>query len=141
VADIKATVLYLKEKLGLKKVGILGFCLGGALTVASLANIPELDAGSPYYGVPDLSNFDLSKIKVPVYAYFGENDDHKGFSSPEDGKRLEKAAKDAGVNFTLDIVPVAGHAFMNKNSERYHEPSYTRIIKENTKWFLEIFSK
>ncbi len=128
VADIRGAVLYLKEQLQLKKVGILGFCLGGALTVTSLANISELDAGSPYYGVPDLSKIDLSKIKVPVYAYFGENDNHKGFSSPEDAKRLEQAAKDAGVNFTLSLVPDAGHAFMNKNSKAFHEPSYTRII-------------
>jgi len=37
----------------------------------------------------------------------------KGFSSPDDAKRLEKALKDAGVDVTLKIIPGAGHAFMN----------------------------
>ena len=64
---------YLRS-LGCKKVGVLGFCMGGALTVVALANIPDLDAASPYYGVPDLSKLSFSNVKCPVFAVFGEND-------------------------------------------------------------------
>ena len=87
--------------------------MGGALTVVSLVNIPEIDCGLPFYGVPGFDGLKFEQIKVPVYAYFGQDDPMKGFSSPEDAVRLEKALKDAGVNITLKIIPGAGHAFMN----------------------------
>jgi hypothetical protein len=34
-----------------------------------------------------------------MICYIGENDDAVGFSAPQDGERLKKAATDAGVNF------------------------------------------
>jgi len=76
--------------------------MGGALTIAALTIAPEADAGTCYYGVPDLVKFDVSKIKGPVYAYFGEKDTVKGFSDPEAAKRLEATCKAAGVDFSLE---------------------------------------
>jgi carboxymethylenebutenolidase len=69
--------------------------------VVALANIPDIDAASPYYGVPDLSKLKFNNVKCPVNAYFGEKDFMKGFSTPEDGARLEKALNDDGVKVTL----------------------------------------
>ena len=71
--------------------------MGGALTVVSAVNIEEIDASSPFYGVPDLSQQNFKNVKKPMFAYFGENDAMKGFSSPEDAERLSKAALGAGV--------------------------------------------
>lgn len=56
--DMAGAVAYLRS-LGCKKIGVLGFCMGGALTVVALANIPDIDAASPYYGVPDLSKLNF----------------------------------------------------------------------------------
>ena len=78
--------------------------MGGALTIASAANIPEIDASAPFYGVPDLSTLNLKNIRGPMQAYFGELDALKGFSSPEDGERLRKAATEAGVKFELKYL-------------------------------------
>ncbi len=33
-----------------EKVGLLGFCMGGALTIAASSSIKEIDAASPFYG-------------------------------------------------------------------------------------------
>eukprot|EP01006_Ploeotia_vitrea_P032876 TRINITY_DN65068_c0_g1_i3.p1 TRINITY_DN65068_c0_g1~~TRINITY_DN65068_c0_g1_i3.p1 ORF type:complete len:122 (-),score=0.48 TRINITY_DN65068_c0_g1_i3:182-547(-) len=112
VKDIKGSVLYLKS-IGCKKVGVLGFCMGGALTIAAMCYVPEIDAGTPFYGIPDLSKATPSNIKNPIVAYFGENDEAKGFSDAESARKLEKTLKDAGVNFTLKMMPGCGHAFMN----------------------------
>jgi dienelactone hydrolase len=35
----------------------MGFCMGGALTFASLATIPGFKAGGVFYGLPDLNLF------------------------------------------------------------------------------------
>src|SRR5450432_1829874 len=34
------------------KVGLTGFCLGGAVTVIGVCKIPELAAGVAFYGIP-----------------------------------------------------------------------------------------
>lgn len=70
--DIRGAALYLKQEKGCKKVGITGFCMGGALAIASLTLFGELDAGAPFYGIPDLKTYKLENIKVPVLAYFAE---------------------------------------------------------------------
>ena len=56
------------------KVGIVGFCLGGALAWASAAQLPGLDAAVGYYG-NIIAAKDLSP-KVPTQMHFGEKDGH-----------------------------------------------------------------
>jgi carboxymethylenebutenolidase len=73
VKDIKGACDYLKS-LGCTKVGILGFCMGGALTIASICKYESFSAAAPFYGIPDLKYNDVSKIKCPVFAYFAEKD-------------------------------------------------------------------
>src|SRR5690349_4996647 len=53
VADIRGAVQYLKST-GSRKVGVLGFCMGGALTIAASVLIPEVDAGEYLYLVNEL---------------------------------------------------------------------------------------
>lgn len=57
-----------------------GFCMGGALSIASGVLIPEVDAVVSFYGIPSPQLADVSKIKVPVQAHFGELDNIAGFS-------------------------------------------------------------
>ncbi len=47
---IRGATQYLKRNGG--KVGLTGFCLGGALTVIGSTRIPELDAAVCFYGIP-----------------------------------------------------------------------------------------
>ena len=70
--DVRGAVQYLKGRAG--KVGITGFCMGGALTLLSLTMVPEADAGVVWYGHPPLEFLDASKIKVPVMAHWAEQD-------------------------------------------------------------------
>jgi len=72
VQDITAGAAYLKS-IGCTKVGVTGFCLGGALAFAAAALCPEISAAAPFYGIPiglrtgRLAEIvDLTTIKVPV---------------------------------------------------------------------------
>lgn len=56
------------------KVGVVGFCLGGALAWASSALTPGVDAAVGYYG-NILSMKDLAP-KAPTEMHFGEKDGH-----------------------------------------------------------------
>ena len=109
--------------------------MGGALTIASVASGSEFSAAVPFYGVPDLSKVPLANIKIPVLAHFGDKDEAKGFSDPETAYKLEAAAKEAGVDFTLHMWN-AGHAFMNQASPHSYDPEIARQALEETVQFF-----
>src|SRR5258707_15323402 len=65
--DIRGAVQYLK-KASAPKVGVTGFCMGGALTVLSAANVPGMGAGAIWYGYPPLEEVDAPQKKAPPLA-------------------------------------------------------------------------
>jgi carboxymethylenebutenolidase len=70
--DVRGAVQYLKKTSG--KVGVTGFCMGGALTVLSSMTAPEADAAVVWYGVPPLDYVDATKIHMPVQGHFAIED-------------------------------------------------------------------
>ena len=79
--DIRGAVQYLK-KTGSPKVGVTGFCMGGALTVLSAVNVPEMDAGVIWYGYPPLEYVDASKIKAPLFGHWATEDQERAMMAP-----------------------------------------------------------
>ena len=70
--DVAGAVSYLKARGG--KVGVTGFCMGGALTLLALSMSSEFDAGVVWYGHSPLEYLDGSKIQAPVLAHWAEQD-------------------------------------------------------------------
>jgi len=135
VGDVAGAVQYLKSQ-GCKKVGVTGFCMGGALTVASCANIPDVAAGSVFYGKPDLTKVPVANTKAPMQLHFGRKDDAKGFSDPEAANALEKAMKDGKVDVTLFMYEEAGHAFMNRDRpDAYNEKAAKEAMGRTVEFF------
>lgn len=58
VKELGQAVSYLKGS-GATKVGVVGFCMGGALTFAA-AQHAGVDAAAPFYGCPDPAICDVS---------------------------------------------------------------------------------
>uniref|UniRef100_A0A0D6R4Q9 Dienelactone hydrolase domain-containing protein n=1 Tax=Araucaria cunninghamii TaxID=56994 RepID=A0A0D6R4Q9_ARACU len=116
IKDISASVKWLKEN-GSKKVGVTGFCMGGALSIASAVLVPEVDCVVAFYGVPSPQLADPSSVKSPVQAHFGELDNLVGFSDVTAAKALEEKLKASGVPYEVHIYPGKGHAFMNSSHE------------------------
>ena len=71
--DVRGAVQYLKTHAA--KVGCVGFCMGGALTLLAAANAPELDAAVTWYGCPPLEYIDASKIKIPLQGHWATQDE------------------------------------------------------------------
>ncbi|CAN6571577.1 unnamed protein product [Malus baccata var. baccata] len=116
VKDIQASVNWLKAN-GSKKVGVTGFCMGGALSIASSVLVPEVDAVVAFYGVPSSELADPAKAKAPVQAHFGELDSFVGFSDVTAAKSLEEKLKASGIPYEVHIYPGNTHAFMNTSPE------------------------
>lgn len=110
---------YLLSK-GCTKVGVTGFCMGGALSIAAAALVPQISASAPFYGIPGEALCDVGKIKIPLQCHFGELDDKVGFSSPKDVETLKAKLEAGGVNFELHIYNV-GHAFTHKGGAFYNK--------------------
>ncbi|KAE9620693.1 hypothetical protein Lal_00019349 [Lupinus albus] len=116
VHDIRASINWLKAN-GSKKAGVTGFCMGGALSIASSVLVPEVDAVVAFYGVPSSELADPAQAKAPIQAHFGEQDNFVGFSDVTAAKSLEEKLKASGVPNEVHLYPGNGHAFMNRSQE------------------------
>ncbi len=109
--DIRGAVLYLKTQS--QKVGVTGFCMGGALTVLSAVNVPEADCGVIWYGYPPLEYVDASKIKTPLLGHFATRDQAFAIGGVDE---LEKKLKAANVKYEFHRYD-AKHAFANETAD------------------------
>ncbi len=106
--DLRGAVRYLKAGGG--KTAVLGFCMGGALTILAGVQVPEVDAAVCFYGIPPADAADPAKISIPFQAHFANQDD---WCTPDAVNALEATLKGAGANFELFRYD-AQHAFFNQ---------------------------
>lgn len=112
--DIRGAVQYLKGRhIGRGKVGVTGYCMGGALTVLASTMVPEMDAGVIWYGLPPLEYVDASKIKAPLQAHWATQDGAFPIASV-DG--LEAKFKEANACYE-GFRYLAHHAFANETAQ------------------------
>ena len=110
--DIRGAVQYLKQ--ASPKVGVTGFCMGGALTVLSAVNVPEMDAGVIWYGYPPLEYVDAKKIKAPLLGHWATQDQAFAISGVD---ALEKKLREANVKFEFHRYNCK-HAFANETADQ-----------------------
>jgi carboxymethylenebutenolidase len=108
------------------KVGIVGYCWGGAVAWLAAARVPGLAAAVPYYGgaIPALVH---ERPRCPTMLHFGESDR----SIP-----LEKARAVAAAHPDLTThFYAAGHGF-NCDQRASYDASAAQLARERT---LEFF--
>ena len=115
--DVRGAVQHLKAS-GSAKVGVTGFCMGGALTILSAVNVPEADAGVVWYGYPPLEYVDASKIKAPLLAHWATDDAAFPIAKVDE---LEKMLQGANVTFEFHRYN-AKHAFANETADSKNLP-------------------
>jgi carboxymethylenebutenolidase len=110
--DVRGAVQHLKAA-GCAKVGVTGFCMGGALTLLALCNVPEVDAGIVWYGHPPLEYLDPARIKAPVLAHWATQDVPFPIAGVD---ALEEKLRSAGVAYEGHRY-LAQHAFANETAQ------------------------
>ena len=125
--NVRGAVLFLKKSGA--KVGLTGFCLGGAVTIIGACRIPELSAAVCFYGIPPESVAKPADIKVPLQAHFANQDD---WCTPAAVDAFEAALKAAGKNAEVYRYD-AQHAFVNEQRDVYDraaaELAWGRMLK------------
>jgi carboxymethylenebutenolidase len=128
-----AAVKYLKtHALSTGKVGVVGFCWGGAAANQVAVNSLDVSAVVPYYGRQPAAE-DVPKIKASLLLHYGGLDEGINQGIPA----YEGALKKAGKDYRIYIYEGAKHAFNNDaNPERYHKEA-AQLAWQRTISFLK----
>lgn len=131
-AALRSATEALRQRAPGTKVAIMGFCMGGALTLLAAANDPGLDAAVPFYGIPPEQGADVARIRAPVLGHFAKNDD---WCTPGRVDALEKKLKGANVAAEIHRYD-AGHAFFNDTRPEVYSRDNAETAWKRTVDFL-----
>ena len=115
------------------KVGVVGFCWGGAMANRIAVNDPQLSAAVPYYGrQPDAK--DVSKIKASLLLHYAGLDERINKGIPA----FEEALKAGGIDYKIYYYDGAKHAFNNDtNAARYNKEAAELAWKRTISFLSE----
>jgi len=105
------------------RVAVVGFCMGGALTLRAACSLDGLAAAVPFYGVPQLPMDAYAKVKVPIQAHFAKKDDWAKASVAEEIQAKVRAGGGTMELFVYD----AGHAFMRSTDPEVYSEESARL--------------
>jgi carboxymethylenebutenolidase len=117
--DLGAAVAWLRAepRVAKKKIGVVGFCMGGGLAQGLDLRDPQVSAAVMFYGSPVIDPKELAKLKGPLQAHFGALDDGIPVTKVE---ALRAGLQKAGKEGEVFVYAGAGHAFMNDTRPSYH---------------------
>lgn len=94
-----------------KKLGIMGFCLGGNITYKAAERFPEIGAAVPFYGVMyDPTPTDIANVNCPVLAMYAEND---SYVPMEQIDKLRGVFAQSGKSYEAKVWTGTNHGFVN----------------------------
>ncbi len=135
VQEIAAAARYLKRMANVepKKLGVVGWCMGGGLSLSTAAHHGDLiGAAVAFYGRP-LTAGDTAKLTVPVLALYAEHD----HSIPVEAVRaFEEEMKKQGVPHAVHLYPDTQHAFFNDSRPHIYQAAAAQDAWQKTlAWF------
>ena len=120
IGDLRAAVDYLASRPDVdpKRIGVIGWCMGGGLALRLATVEPRISATVVNYGSVITDQDAIARINGEVLGNFGGAD--RGIPA-DDVKAFEQALTKARTLADIRIYPGAGHAFMNPNNERGYD--------------------
>jgi carboxymethylenebutenolidase len=133
--DLLAATAYLRSltTVNSKKVGAIGWCMGGGYVMNLAINDPRLRVAVINYGHLATDDNSLRKIHAPILGIFGGKD--RGIT-PEDVKKFETQMRGLGKKVDIHIFPDAGHGFENPNNQQGFRPEDASKASDLTTAFL-----
>lgn len=114
------------------KVGVIGFCWGGALTNQVAVNSPDVAAAVPYYGRQPSAD-EAARIQAPLLLQYAGLDERINAGIAD----YEKALEAANVDYTIYVYEGANHAFNNDTNEARYDKDAAELAWSRTVEFLK----
>jgi len=123
------------EAVGGRKVGVTGFCSGGAPALLAACTCRGISACVPFYGMlespPDVDRTKkprsaleaMPDLTCPVLGLYGDSDH---LIPLEQIRRLEEGLAQSKHPGEVIVYPGAGHAFLNEKREATYRPEAAR---------------
>jgi carboxymethylenebutenolidase len=115
---------------GNRKVGCVGYCMGGGFALSAAGTFPgRIAAAASFHGArlatdaPDSPHLLAPKMKAAIYAGIAGLDSH---FPPEEKQRLETALQSANVKHTVEVYPGVKHGFAVNDTPAYDRPASER---------------
>jgi len=127
---IAAAKFLLSAEGGNGKLGVVGFCYGGAIANFLATRMSQVAAAAPFYGgAPAIE--DVANIKGELLVVLAADDERVNAGWPA----YEQALKSAGVRYTLLQPAGTQHGFNNDTTPRYDKAAAAEAWKQTIALF------
>ena len=113
------------------KVGTVGFCFGGGMSLKMAVRVPDLAAAVAFYGRHPSAE-DVARIRTPLMLHHGELDERINAGWPA----CEEALKTEGVDYDAFMYADANHGFHNDTTPRF-DADAAKLAWDRTVKFFE----
>ena len=115
------------------RVGTIGFCMGGALSLFAASKNPEVGACVVFYGGHPNIKPDLPALGAPVLGIYAGKD---AFVNPQAVAELDRQLTGLGKRHTFHTYAEAAHAFFNEERPEVYDPAAAKDAWAKTLVFL-----
>jgi carboxymethylenebutenolidase len=133
--DLRGAATYLRNRAEVrpKKVGVVGFCMGGQLALFGACEHPDvINAAVDFYGIHPKVNLDVARLSGPVLAHFGRRDKSV---NEEAARALVDRIRGAGKAVEAYFY-AADHAFFNDQRPEVYNRESAELAWNRTIEFL-----
>jgi carboxymethylenebutenolidase len=118
IADLMGAVRALRDmpRVQPKRVGCIGFCMGGSMTLALAAATADVAAAAPFYAGMQPPAEQLARIEAEMFCAFGAED---GGIPMENVRKFEAALKSSDRKAVVKVYDGAPHSFFNDTKPSY----------------------
>lgn len=133
--DLSAAIEYLvkQDSITDEKIGVVGFCMGGALGLYTATKNSKIGACIVFYGGHPKVRPDLPNLHAPVLSISGDKDRSV---TPAVVHELERQVKNLGKQIEVKIYKNADHAFFNDTRPEVYDAEAAADAWQRTIGFL-----
>ncbi len=116
IRDLRAALDYLTQQPGVdaRRVGAIGFCMGGGFAIAWATSDDRLKVIAPFYGA-NPRPMDAVARSCPIVGSYPEND-----WTAAQGRQLADTLDHFGVEHDVKVYPGAQHSFFNDTGRNFN---------------------
>lgn len=135
--DLRGAIQFLLDHRSVTadRVGTVGFCMGGMLSLYATTKNPQVGACVVFYGIHPAVKPDYENLQAPVLGLYAERD---SFVPPETVRELEARLKSLGKQVEMHIYENTDHAFFNEDRpEVYDKEAATDAWRRTIAFFRQ----